>query len=200
MRPAANLDKRFLMGMALVTLVGFPLLGMGIVKLFSDHPIQIMMRQRIGIPEQFLFGIGIGTVMGFISHYVSELPFIRPSTAKYGQRLQGLELNTIDKVLISICAGFGEELLFRGAIQVFYGIWPTAIIFVAIHGYLNPKDWRISSYGVLMCVFIGIMGYMMEYWGIWSAIAAHVMVDLVLLWRMEEKEVKLDTGQGLDSK
>ena len=186
MRPAGQVDKRFLMGMAVLTLVGFPLIGMAIVKIFSHFPIQIMMRQRVTVIQQFAIGIPIGVAMGMISHYISELRWIRPSTIKYANRLQNFELNKIDMVLISICAGFGEELLFRGAIQVFWGIWPTAIVFVAIHGYLNPKDMRISAYGLMMTVFIGIMGYMMEYWGIWSAIAAHAMIDMVLLFRMKD--------------
>lgn len=186
MKPVAQVDKRFLMGMALLTLVGFPLLGMAIVKIFSQFPIQIMMRQRVSVVQQFALGLPIGTVMGVISYHVSEMRWIRPSTIKYARRLQNLNLNMIDKVLISICAGFGEELLFRGAIQSFLGIWPTAVLFVAIHGYLNPKDWRISAYGIMMIVFIGIMGYMMEYWGIWSVIVAHTMIDVVLLLRMKD--------------
>jgi membrane protease YdiL (CAAX protease family) len=184
MRPAAPLDKNLLLGMAVLTLVGFPLVGAAIVKLFTDLDISVMMRQTVSLPKQLGLGIGIGAVMGYLAHILTETKWVRPSASKYSSQIGKLDLNKVDMVLISICAGFGEELLFRGAVQLFFGIWPTAVLFVAIHGYLNPKDWRISIYGLLITIFIGLIGYMMEYWGIWAAIAAHAMVDLVLFLNM----------------
>src|SRR5687768_2300463 len=38
----------------------------------------------------------------------------------------------------SFCAAVGEEILFRGAVQPYLGIWLTSIAFIALHGYLNP--------------------------------------------------------------
>ena len=187
MRPAAPLDKNLLLGMAVLTLVGFPLVGAAIVKIFTDLDISVMMRQTVSLPKQLGLGIGIGAVMGYLAHLLTETKWVRPSASKYSSQIGKLDLNKVDMVLISICAGFGEELLFRGAIQMFFGIWPTAVLFVAIHGYLNPRDWRISIYGLLITIFIGLIGYMMEYWGIWAAIAAHAMVDLVLFLNMGAK-------------
>ena len=184
MRPAAPLDKNLLLGMAVLTLVGFPLVGAAIVKVFTDLDISVMMRQTVSLPKQLGLGIGIGAVMGYLAHLLTETKWVSPSASKYSSQIGKLDLNKVDMVLISICAGFGEELLFRGAIQMFFGIWPTAVLFVAIHGYLNPKDWTISIYGLLITIFIGLIGYMMEYWGIWAAIAAHAMVDLVLFLNM----------------
>jgi len=179
-------DKQVIMWMAMVTLIGFPMVGMALMIFFSEESISIMMRQRADIYTQAAWGIGVGTAMGVIAHMVSGSKLLEPSTRRYSRLLGALRLNTIDKVLISVCAGFGEELLFRGALQWFWGIWPTAVIFVLIHGYLDPRDWRISIYGLLMTIFIGILGYMMESLGIWSAILAHTMIDVVLLVRMKD--------------
>ena len=74
----------------------------------------------------------------------------------------------------------GEELLFRGAIQYWLGIWLTAILFVAIHGYLNPKNWKLSIYGVFMTFAIVGIGYFFEYFGIITAMSAHFMIDVYL--------------------
>jgi membrane protease YdiL (CAAX protease family) len=180
-------DKRVILSLALLTLVGFPMLGMVLVNIFSNEPIQIMIRQVAPVWQQLAIGSGVGAVMGFIAHWLTGLPLLRPSTQKYSRMLGALKLNTTDKVLISICAGFGEELLFRGAIQYFWGIWITAVFFVAIHGYLSIKDWRISIYGLVMTIFIAIMGYMNEWYGIWAAVSAHAMVDLVLLLKMKDE-------------
>ncbi|NNC84254.1 MAG: CPBP family intramembrane metalloprotease [Flavobacteriales bacterium] len=180
-------DKRVILSLGLLTLIGFPLLGMAIVKIFSDQPIQIMIRQTAPVWEQFAIGVPVGTLMGLIAHWLTEQPILKPSTRKYARMLGSLRLSTTEKALISVCAGFGEELLFRGAIQYFWGIWITAVFFVAIHGYLNIKDWRISIYGTVMTIFIAIMGYMHEWYGIWAAVAAHVMIDFVLLMRVQDQ-------------
>ena len=185
MRPAAPLDKNLLLGMAVLTLVGFPLVGAALLKVFTELPISVMMRQSVNVPKQLALGVGIGAIMGYLAHLLTESKWVKPSASRYSAQIGKLNLNKVDMVLISICAGFGEELLFRGAVQLFFGIWPTAVLFVAIHGYLNPRDWRISIYGLLITVFIGLVGYMMEYWGIWACIAAHAMVDLVLFLNMD---------------
>lgn len=180
------IDKRVILSLALLTLIAFPLIGMIIVKFMSGESIQIMVRQTAPVGNQLLIGAGVGAVMGWIAFWLTERPMLRPSTEKYARLLGSLKLNWVDKLLISVCAGFGEELLFRGAIQYFWGIWPTAVFFVAVHGYLNPRDWRISIYGLLMTIFIAILGYLTDLYGIWTAVMAHGMIDLVLLLKMKD--------------
>ncbi len=179
-------DKRVILSLALVTLMGFPLLGMAIVRIFSDESIQIMVREFSPIWQQLGIGLVVGTAMGFFAHWITETQLLRPATQKYARLLGSLELNTTDKVLISVCAGFGEELLFRGAIQPFWGILITAVFFVAIHGYIDLRDWRISIYGLIMTFFIAILGFLTEIYGIWTAVLAHIMIDVVLLMRMDD--------------
>ena len=188
-------DKRVILSLALVTLMGFPLLGMAIVQIFSDESIQIMVREFSPIWQQLGIGLVVGTAMGFFAHWVTETQLLRPATQKYSKLLGSMELNTIDKILISVCAGFGEELLFRGAIQPFWGIMVTAVFFVAIHGYIDLRDWRISIYGLIMTVFIAILGFLTEAYGIWTAVLAHIMIDIVLLLRMEDGGAEIPVSE-----
>lgn len=188
-------DKRVILSLALFTLMGFPLVGMAIVRMFSEHTIQIMVREFSPLWQQLGVGLLAGTAMGFFAHWITETQLLRPATQKYSRLLDKMQLNTIDKVLISVCAGFGEELLFRGAIQPFWGIIVTAVFFVSIHGYIDLRDWRISIYGLIMTVFIAVLGLLTETLGIWTAVMAHIMIDIVLLMRMgdgEEKELMID--------
>ena len=55
------------------------------------------------------------------------------------------------------------------------------MLFVAIHGYLNPKDWLVSVYGLFMSAVIFGFGLATDFFGIWSAIIAHTLVDVILL-------------------
>lgn len=181
-------DRQIILALGLFTLIGFPLLGMAIVRLFSDHSIQIMVRESAPIWQQLGLGVAVGTGMGLIAHWITETKLLRPATRKYAKLLGSMQLTTIDKILISVCAGFGEELLFRGALQPFWGIAITALVFVAIHGYLDIRDWRISIYGLIMTGFMAILGYLTEAYGIWTAVLAHTMIDIVLLMRVNDAD------------
>jgi membrane protease YdiL (CAAX protease family) len=83
----------------------------------------------------------------------------------------------------------GEEFLFRGVIQSYWGIWITAIFFVAIHGYLDPRDKKMMTYGLTMTVIIGILGYMNTYLGLIAPMAAHMAIDVVLLYKLTNDPV-----------
>ena len=102
--------------------------------------------------------------------------------------VKNMRLNFWDCVFLSICAGVGEELLFRSGVQFYIGPLITSIIFVAIHGYLNPFNWRMSLYGLIVLPFILLISYGLEEFGLWFCIGAHFMYDLVLFLIMTEKD------------
>lgn len=113
---------------------------------------------------------------------------MEPVRNKYSNLIGSFELKPAHIIYISLCAGIGEEILFRGVIQPFLGIWITAILFVAIHGYLNPKNWRLIIYGVYLTLVIVVVGWQAKHFGLISAIAAHTVIDIVLLQQMSKPE------------
>ena len=94
--------------------------------------------------------------------------------------VKSMNLNFIDVVFLSVCAGVGEELLFRAGIQPLLGVWVTSVLFVSIHGYLNPFNWRISLYGFLVLPFILLISFGYDTFGQWFSIGAHFSYDLIL--------------------
>jgi len=100
---------------------------------------------------------------------------------KYIKRIRALNLNYQDIILVSICAGVGEEMLFRGVIQEFMGVWLTSVVFVGIHGYYDFRNWRIFLYGMLMTIIIVGVGYLFAEMGILAPIIAHFVIDVILL-------------------
>ncbi len=87
----------------------------------------------------------------------------------------------------SFCAGVGEEILFRGAVQHDIFLWPTALLFVLIHGYLNPKDKSLFIFGVFLVFISGGFGYLFKYLGIYAAISAHFLYDVIMFAYMKYK-------------
>ena len=168
-----------------------------IIDWFSDaFVLSERLTQGFSVAAQFLVGVVAGLIIGVAAQWIVNRSFMHEVSVKYNGLIGELKLGRSEIIFISICAGVGEEILFRGALQPLImqwignhqGIWVTAAVFVAIHGYLNPKDWKISVYGVFMTAAIAGLGYLAEFMGIWTAIVAHTVVDYYLLDQVISEE------------
>lgn len=181
-----------MLNLALATLIGMPLVAI-VIDRYSDtvHLPSIIIGYR-PLWEQCLVGIAFGLAAAFAARAITSARWMAKVSNHYSQLLGNLHLTRSDIWLISLCAGIGEELLFRGALQPLLGIVPTSILFVAIHGYLNPSRGRLVLYGLFMTVVIAIMGFITIVWGILPAIIAHTLIDVVLLHQLQDAADKQD--------
>ena len=175
------LSKKTIMLLALVTLVVFGGVGALLIPYVRDMKFLEFMS---GI-EKYWLQLTIGIIFGIITAkagwQIIELPKLADTKTFFTNLIKPLKLNSGQIIFISICAGVGEELLFRGAVQPMLGIWITSILFVLLHGYLNPFNLPLTLYGIYMVLVIGVMGLMTEYFGILAAMIAHTLIDIILL-------------------
>ncbi len=179
--------------LALGTLVVFG--GLGIIFIPMARAVDVM--EFLSGSEKLWVQIFIGLVVGFVTAkagwQITTLPMMDKNKKFFANMVRPMKLTDVQIVFVSICAGVGEELLFRGAIQPFLGIWITSILFVLIHGYLNPFNLPLTYYGIYMVLVIGVLGLMTEYVGIITAMIAHTIIDIILL--KELSNVRL-SGNG----
>jgi membrane protease YdiL (CAAX protease family) len=157
-----------------------------VVDRFSDTVnLQLAITGDGNYSMQLLWGAiaGLGIAVG--AHLLIASPLLNEVNTSYARLLGRFRLSFSEILLISLCAGVGEEMLFRGAVQPFLGIPITSVLFVAIHGYLNPRDWRLSIYGIFMTAGISLLGYLCQTRGLLSAIVAHTLIDVYLLLYMQ---------------
>ena len=158
----------------------FPLLAL-IILLFTDRSFielfYINLHQLYSVPTF----ISVGILFGLLIIWVTELPYFDRSLSKYRNLLVNLKLTRFHAFFLSFCAGFGEEVFFRGAIQPLAGIWITSIFFVAIHGYFSRKNLATNIFAVGLTLFICLLGWAAKEFTLWHAIAGHFSYDLVLL-------------------
>ncbi len=189
-----SLPQAKLVLMGLVTLIGFPILGAVILFLSGSDILSTILRSESSLTLQLVLGIAIGFIFGFLAKVLISSTLQPHTLRKYAVLVARLKLSNTGIVLLSLCAGVGEELLFRGAIQPLLGVWFTALIFVALHGYLHPKNWRLTIYGVYMTFVIATLGYCADYIGIWTACVAHMVIDIVLFkYLRDQVSLKLQT-------
>lgn len=170
--------------LGLFTIIGFPLAAFVINYFFSSESFWDIFISKQGILYELIIGLILGVFEGLIAWRIIKLKILQPVRDKYQGVIGSLRMNIGTIIMVSICAGVGEEILFRGILQSYFGIWITAVGFVAIHGYLNPLDWRISLYGSYMILAIVVIGYLHQYYGLTSAMLAHTMIDIVLFIKL----------------
>lgn len=177
-------SKIYVMGFA--TLIGFPIIGITIVGLVEEQPwsFEFGWLSPLNAGVQILVGLVAGFIFGLLAWWMISRPQMKEIKLKYGRLIHKLKLNVGEILFLSFSAGVGEEFLFRGVLQPYWGVWITAVFFVAIHGYLDPRDKNMMSYGLTMTVIIGILGYFKIYLGLIAPMAAHMAIDVVLLYKL----------------
>jgi len=174
-----------------VTLLIFPIPGFLIRYFLDDIPlIEFLEPQHIQVMPIGL-GLELGFVYGFIAYLLMQAPFFDTVPMKIDKLVGDMNLKFHHGIFLSLCAGIGEEFLFRSGIQPYLGWLFTSIFFVALHGYLNPWNWRFSIYGLIILPFIFLISLGFNQFGIWFSIAAHFSYDAVLFTFMI-KETKTD--------
>tara|TARA_B110000305_G_scaffold20829_1_gene19150 strand:- start:1327 stop:1767 length:441 start_codon:yes stop_codon:yes gene_type:complete len=145
-----------------------------------------------------MYGTALGIAYAVLSLFFMQAKVFDKMPNRIEHIVKGMNLTILDCVFLSICAGVGEELLFRSGIQFYLGPIITSILFVAIHGYLNPRNWRMSLYGLIVLPFILLIAYAFEEFGLWFCIFAHFSYDLVLFIIISRENKKELENYSLD--
>lgn len=175
-----ELDKNLLIKMSISTLVGFSVVGLAIIYGFQENSVQSVLMGGEPYIWQLLYGLTYGVIASLVALTVIRLELLEPVSSFYSKLFENIDLSFEDIVFFSFCAGVGEEIFFRAAVQPFLGVWLTAILFIALHGYLNPQNWRLMIYGLLMVIITAGMGYLFIHLGLLAAISSHFIFDVVM--------------------
>jgi membrane protease YdiL (CAAX protease family) len=166
--------------LGLLTLLFFGIGGILIIELYNERSFLEELVRGWDISLQVIIGILYGLTSSLICIMIINREFFKAEKQYYQKKIANFEINNFNIILISLCAGIGEEIFFRAALQPILGIWTTAIIFVMLHGYINPFNWRISIYGFLMIFVMSGIGYLYDKVGLISVMVAHSVIDIVL--------------------
>jgi hypothetical protein len=174
------MEKRKIYLLGLITLLVFPLptffafyFSVGI------SPLQIL-HFNANWSTTILYGLAVGIAYALIAFFILQAPIFQKIPLKVTDLVKKLNLNYWDAIFLSVCAGFGEELIFRVGIQHYLGIYLTSFLFVAVHGYFSLKNPLISLYGFLVLPLALILGFGYEYFGFWFSATVHFAYDLVI--------------------
>ena len=170
--------------LGLVTLLVFPLPSYFMLHFQAgmefDEFLQIDSFLTIPISYGLLFGI----IYAFFASVILKAEVFEKLPLRIDKLVNDLNINIWDSIFLSLCAGIGEELLFRSGVQHYLGILTTSFLFVVIHGYFSLKNIKMSLYGLVVFPFILLISMGFEHFGLWFSICAHFSYDLTLFIAM----------------
>ncbi len=129
-----------------------------------------------------LTGPALGVTLGLLFVLFTRLTTHRFDWAKElhceFRNLVG-DLSHSEILVLAVASSFGEELLFRGALQPWVGLWPQAVLFAALH--IGP-DKRFLPWTILAFLFGALFGALFNLTGnLGGAIAAHFTINYLNL-------------------
>ncbi len=180
--------KKQIYVLGLITLLVFPIPTFVVLYFFENTlPITVLELENFNV-KPILYGLIIGLAYAGISLLFMQAKVFEKLPSRIENIVKQMNLSVIDCIFLSICAGVGEEILFRSGFQFYFGPIITSIFFVAIHGYLNPMNWRMSLYGLIILPFIFIIAYGFIEYGLWFGVIAHFSYDLVLFLIISQRK------------
>lgn len=179
-----DLSGRNLIGLSLISFTLYVISAFTIYHFFFNETLISAFDHGYSIVNQIGIGLIAGGLTAGVIIFFSTRPPMGPILEDFAifKVLKNSKLSAFDRVQLSLFAGTGEEILFRGAIQPLIGIWATSIIFVAIHGYFKFKSAGHILFGLLLFGLSMMLGILYEYIGLISAMSAHAIYDIILLW------------------
>ncbi|MEX1062415.1 MAG: CPBP family intramembrane glutamic endopeptidase [Balneolaceae bacterium] len=182
--PGVNISGRELLALSALSLLVYLFLAQLLFYFFHDGGPLSAFAHGLTIPLQLLTGLFSGcTAAGMIIFFASRSPVEQVlEDFTLFRVIANTDFSSFDRIQVSLFAGIGEELLFRGAIQPLLGIWITSFIFIAIHGYFSFRSAGHILFGMLMFGLSMMLGILFEFSGLFAAMSAHAAYDMLMLW------------------
>lgn len=169
------------------TMVFLTVLALGIL-LLSGRSLADAFDSRMAWPLQLALGVAVGMAAGAI---LSLAEYALPGLEKLREIVKDVfrryQPTHIDLLVVSAGAGWGEELLFRGALQPLIGVWPAAVAFALAHFMLTRITLGRVLYTLGLVLAGAGLGYLADWAGLAAAMLAHGVYDYVALaWARED--------------
>ena len=152
---------------------------------FGRQPLLDVLSEGKPWPVQAACGIVIGLLVtvpaGVLINRVSSLDPLRRQLVDIVSRA---DLSGFNPLWFSLCAGIGEEMLFRGALQPLLGIGLTSVIFTALHartGGFQSMNRMKAVYALIVLLISMLLGTVFTQIGLIAAIIMHIVIDLIAL-------------------
>jgi membrane protease YdiL (CAAX protease family) len=194
--------KRFGIGAALLQLVALLAIAFIINALFGPKPLWTVVSDGRSLVWQLSAGIVLAiafSVPALVA--ILKFDFFRGFKTLLLALTQRVDLSGWSPLWFGLCAGIGEELLFRGALQPLLGIWWTGLIFALAHygtgGFksMNSMKWGYAAFLFLTSLMLGLV---LTQIGLIATMVLHSVADAVIFFVLRGV-ARSSNGPGLSA-
>ena len=173
-------DKKRLHYLSWLTLLGMSSIGILLINYLQKKEVEPVLLGGKPYYTQVLTGLSFGAISAALAAVLIRGKRFKSVRSFFEHLMRELNPSLISIIFYSFCAAVGEEVLFRAGIQPLIGIWPASVLFVLLHGYINPSNVSLSIYGIFLIVICSGFGYLFKYLGLTSGITAHFIYDVAM--------------------
>jgi membrane protease YdiL (CAAX protease family) len=162
---------------------GIAVLGIGF--LIRRNLVAVLRRLGFRAPTLTEIGIGVGMAFALLAAaffiQVIWVQLVPQDVFDSQTQVSRAQTETIQSMflafVLAFSAAFGEEMLFRGALQPIFGLWPTAIFFALSH-----IQYTFTP-ATLVIVVVGIgLGWLRQRFNTTTSMVAHFVYDFLPLF------------------
>ncbi|MFN8322161.1 MAG: CPBP family intramembrane glutamic endopeptidase [Chitinophagales bacterium] len=173
-------DKKRLQYLSWLTLLGMSAIGVLLINYLQNRVAEQVLAGGKAYYIQGLSGVFFGSLSALLAVALINGKRFKSVRVFFQHLMQDMNPSLVNILFYSFCASVGEEILFRAGIQPIIGIWPAAILFVLLHGYINPANINLTIYGSVLIIICAGFGYLFRYFGLLSAVTAHFVYDVAM--------------------
>ena len=173
-------DKKRLQYFSWLTLLGMSAIGILLITYLQKRDVETVLLGDRPLYAQVLSGLFFGSLSALLAILLIRGKKFKSVRSFFEILMHELNPSFFNILFYSFCAGVGEEVLFRAGLQPLIGIWPASVIFVMLHGYINPSNLTLSVYGVFLVIICSGFGYLFKYFGLTSSAIAHFIYDVAM--------------------
>lgn len=173
-------DKKRLQYLSWLTLLGMSAIGVLLISYLQQREVEPVLLGGKPYYLQILVGLFFGSLSALLAVALLNEKRFNGVRSFFEELMQEINPSLFNIVLYSLCASVGEEILFRAGIQPLIGIWPAAVLFVFLHGYIHPANMNLSIYGFFLIIICAGFGYAFKFFGLTSSVVAHFVYDVAM--------------------
>jgi hypothetical protein len=172
--------KKRLFYLSILTLFGMSAIGMLLIHYAQHKGIRFVLLGGKRYYLQMLAGLFFGTLSSLLALLLVRGKRFKSVRTLFENLLHEISPTMLNILFYSLCASIGEEVLFRAGVQPLMGIWPTAFLFIFLHGYINPYNMSLTIYGIFLIVICAGFGYLFKFFGLAASALAHFVYDVAM--------------------
>ena len=109
-------------------------------------------------PRDVLYSVALGVTIGMLLVIATRFAVPRFAWAKrlhLELRPFAKDVTTLGIVMLALTSSLGEELLFRGLLQPWLGLWLQALLFGVLHQMAGPSRWVWAGWATVVGLLFG---------------------------------------------